>query len=106
MSQLNPYYQSEHWRRLREACLARDHYRCFAAGCRLRAIVADHIRTRPNVPYPTPFDVLENLRSLCRRHDAQVKELPGSRVRRGGGERFRVIGCDAEGWPLDPNHRG
>ena len=101
----DPYYQSPHWHTLRDACLARDHRRCTVVGCRSRGVVADHIVTRPPVPYPTPQDCLENLRTLCRSHDSQVKE-----PRRGGGERkqggvFRVKGCDVDGWPLSPQHR-
>jgi 5-methylcytosine-specific restriction enzyme A len=94
------YYQSKHWRALRQACFDRDHGRCTVKGCHAGARVADHIETRPHLPHPTDADVLSNLRSLCLSHDAQVKERNGKRKQ--GGE-FRVKGCDASGRSLDPN---
>jgi 5-methylcytosine-specific restriction endonuclease McrA len=99
----NPYYWSLHWRQLRAACLARDHHLCTVEGCRDTATIADHIETRPAVAHPTPADRLDNLRSLCVTHDAQVKERR-SGLRKQSGE-FRVKGSDAEGWPLDPKRR-
>jgi hypothetical protein len=103
---LNPYYQSAHWRALRAQALKRDGYRCAVVGCTLRACVVDHIETRPPVATPCAADRLDNLRCLCLSHDAQVKEQHRGRgsSRRSGG-RFRVKGCDADGWPLDPTRR-
>lgn len=102
----NPYYLSAHWRALRKACLERDHHRCVVPGCGLYGPVADHIETRPPVQHPTPLDRLDNLRTLCRSHDAQVKEQrTGSSDTRKQGGVFRVKGCDADGWPYDPRHR-
>lgn len=74
-------------------------------GCQHLGKVVDHIETRPPVPYPTPFDVLDNVRLLCLIHDSQVKEKRrgDSNSRRGDG--FTVKGCDVDGWPLDPRHR-
>ena len=45
---------------------------------------------------------LDNLRSLCATHDAQVKEHKHGPdgVRRGRGGRPIVRGCDRDGWPL------
>jgi hypothetical protein len=100
----NPYYQSSHWRELKAACRARAGDRCEVAGCTVRGFIADHIKTRPNVPYPCELDVLDNLRWICRDHDGQVKELPGGKGRAQGG-RFRLRGCDAQGRSIDPNHR-
>jgi hypothetical protein len=101
----SPYYNSPHWRALRAACLHRDGYLCTVPGCGQHARVADHIETRPPVPHPTPLDVLSNTRSLCRSHDSQTKEqhrgVAGSRKQ---GGKFKVKGCTADGWPLDPNH--
>ena len=66
------------------------------------ATIVDHIRTRPPMATATSFDVLVNLRSLCRSCDNQIKELNGKR-RRGG---IAVAkGCDADGWPLAPSLR-
>jgi hypothetical protein len=59
-------------------------------------VVVDHIVSRPFSFSMTTADRLDNLRSLCRDHDNQVKELAGAR-RRGGAPVNR--GCDAEGWP-------
>jgi hypothetical protein len=101
MSTTNPYYFSAHWLALRAACLARDHHCCTVEGCCQRGRVADHIETRPTVPYPCPEDRLDNLRTLCRSHDAQVKEFKGTRKQ--GGE-FKVKGCDSSGRSLDPKH--
>jgi hypothetical protein len=94
------YYDSPHWKSLRLLCLARDGHRCTVAGCGRRGQVADHIKTRPDVPNPTDLDVLDNLRTLCLSHDAQVKEHKGARYQ---GGQFKVKGCDVNGWPLDPN---
>ena len=96
----NPYYSSPHWRQLRRAALQRDRYRCTVSGCPAPATHVDHIVTRPRFAAgPTPLDRLDNLRSLCAEHDAQIKERPGS-TRRGRGGRPVLRGCDAEGWPL------
>jgi 5-methylcytosine-specific restriction endonuclease McrA len=100
------YYQSAHWKALRKACLERDGHHCTVPGCTRDGCIADHKVTRPQMPYPTPVDVLSNLRTLCRSHDAQVKEMRrgASYVRKQGGA-FKVRGCDAEGWPFDPRRR-
>lgn len=101
----NPYYSSPHWKTLRTACLERDGRRCVVSGCPGVGTVADHIETRPDVPHVTPHDRIENLRTLCKSHDAQVKEQRrGIGMRKQGGQ-FRLKGCDAEGWPLDARHR-
>ena len=97
------FYASEDWRRLRAAALARDGWRCTAAGCQDAAQVVDHIRRRAHLSMVTEADCLPNLRSLCARHDAQVKELANGMRRNGG--RTRIIGADASGWPLDPARR-
>lgn len=96
------YYQSKHWRDLRQACFDRDHGMCTVEGCRCGARIADHIVTRPHVAYPTEADVIGNLRSLCRSHDAQVKEMRRGQSYRKQGGKFKVKGCDADGWPFDP----
>ena len=101
------YYSTAHWKALRRAALERDGYRCTVPGCVAPAGPVDHIVTRPRVPYATPADRLDNLRSLCPAHDAQVKEHKhgppnapnGGVTRRHGGRPF-VKGCGADGWPL------
>jgi hypothetical protein len=101
----NPYYHSAHWRSLRQQCLERDGYRCTADGCYKPGRIADHIETRPAVPYPCEYDVLSNLRTLCKTHDAQVKEENRRGGQRKQAGRFKVRGCDIEGWPHDRAHR-
>lgn len=101
----NPYYSSPHWKALRTACLERDGRRCTVPGCPSAGTVADHIETRPDVPHVTPQDRIENLRTLCKSHDAQVKERRRGVGMRARGGTFILRGCDAEGWPLDPRHR-
>ena len=99
----NTYYQSSHWKALKKACHERDGWKCVVPGCtspRGKGLTCDHIETRPNVDYPTRADVLSNLRTLCRSHDAQRKE-DASGKRRGPND-FVVRGCDESGWPLDP----
>ena len=97
------FYASSAWRALRKACLERDGLRCVVPGCVNRATHADHIARRPIAATLTPADHLDNLRSLCATHDAQVKELANGCRRNGG--RFRVMGADRDGWPLDPIRR-
>ncbi len=95
------YYTSAHWRRLRQAALQRDGYHCTVAGCNRAASHVDHIATRPPVGWPTPADRLDNLRSLCAPHDAQIKEhRSGDCTIRGRGGRPVVKGCDRDGWPF------
>jgi hypothetical protein len=91
------YYLTPHWRRLRKEALRRDGYRCTLAGCGRPATHVDHIQTRPRQTEPSLADRLDNLRSLCASHDAQIKER---RSGRGRGGRPVVKGCDVDGWPL------
>jgi 5-methylcytosine-specific restriction enzyme A len=92
------YYHSDDWVRLRQVALERDGHRCVVQGCGARATVVDHIVSRR----AGGSDSLDNLRSLCRRHDDQVKE--GIRGQRKSGGTPWAIGCDAQGRPLDPLH--
>jgi hypothetical protein len=97
------FYASPFWLTLRARCFARDRYTCVVDGCRARATHCDHIKRRPHARQPTPLDILDNLRSLCAQHDAQVKETRGGQ-RRGKGA-FKVTGSDVNGWPRDPKRR-
>src|ERR1700730_10893258 len=92
------YYSTKHWRALRTQALKRDRWQCTIAGCKRQATVVDHIQTRPRQDEPSPADRLDNLRSLCATHDAQIKEQRHGGRRRGG--RPVVKGCDVDGWPL------
>jgi 5-methylcytosine-specific restriction enzyme A len=99
----SPFYQSEEWRSLRIQALRRDGYRCTVPGCESTShLTVDHIVTRPNSHTITPADTLGNLRTLCRIHDCQIKELPSGKRRRDG--TLTVKGCDHAGRPVDPNH--
>lgn len=100
----NPYYQSQHWRDLRRACIKRDRGRCVVPGCHAPGQVVDHIETRPRVSHPCHADRLENVRLICFQHDAQVKEKADGTRANGG--KFTIRGADANGWPLDPARRG
>ena len=88
------YYSTRHWRELRATALRRDRGLCAIPGCIMPATVVDHIITRPRQSEPSPLDRLDNLRSLCASHDAQMKEHVG-----GARGPARLKGCDADGWP-------
>jgi hypothetical protein len=101
----NPFYQSTFWRDLRSRRLKLDGYCCAVPGCGQRARFVDHVEARPFVPHPCDADRLDNLRSLCAGHDAQVKEQRRGQAARRNGGRFTVRGSDVDGWPLDPTRR-
>lgn len=88
------YYSTKHWRALRLLALRRDRWHCQIPGCPRPAKIVDHIETRPRQASPSPADRLDNLRSLCAQHDAQMKEHGRHRAAP------RLIGCDIDGWPL------
>lgn len=94
----DPFYRSKEWRLLRASALVRDGGRCTVKGCGARATHVDHIVSRRK----GGLDALPNLRSLCATHDNQAKEDAQGNRRRGG--KMVVVGCDADGWPLDPSH--
>ena len=100
----NSYYRTPHWTALKRSCHERDDWRCPVPGCQTPTyrLTCDHIRTRPNVDYPTAADVLANVRTLCGYHDAQIKERWNGKRRQDG--KLIVKGCDATGRPLDPSH--
>ena len=93
----DPFYRSPLWLRLRALALKRDGYMCTVPGCGAKATHVDHIQRRK----AGGADALFNLRSLCRLHDGQVKELPNGKRRNDG--KFRLLGCDADGWPRSRN---
>jgi 5-methylcytosine-specific restriction enzyme A len=94
----HPFYRTLEWRRLREAALLRDYYRCSVPGCIKVATRVDHIVSRKN----GGADRLDNLRSLCAAHDNQIKEDANGNRRRDG--KLSVHGCDENGRPIDPSH--
>jgi hypothetical protein len=94
----DPFYRSDLWKTLRRARLNLDRHTCVVPGCDMPASIVDHIVPR----YRGGPDTLSNLRSLCRRHDLQIKERPG-RLERGNQGQLRP-GCDVDGRPRDPAH--
>lgn len=96
------FYKLKEWKKLRARVLARDGGLCTVPGCGREAKVVDHIHPRPKgVDKLTDLDREENLRSLCRVHDNQVKEAGDGKRR---ADVFGVSGGDARGWPRDPMH--
>jgi 5-methylcytosine-specific restriction endonuclease McrA len=93
------YYWTAHWRALRKAALQRDGYCCTVGGCDRCATHVDHIKTRPRRTEPAPEDRLDNLRSLCSVHDAQIKER--SSGRRGHTRKRELMRqrCVDDRWP-------
>jgi 5-methylcytosine-specific restriction protein A len=90
------FYKSAEWKSARRARKRFDKWRCTVPGCGRTDITVDHI-----VPGSRSLR-LEDLRSLCKEHDNQVKENKDG-IRRSDGK-FIVHGCDINGKPLDPNH--
>jgi 5-methylcytosine-specific restriction endonuclease McrA len=68
----DPRYRTTDWKALRQQILERDNYQCEAPGCRVRAIVVDHIRSPRNGGSDDP----SNLRSVCRTHDNRARSCP------------------------------
>lgn len=93
-----PFYRSRRWHALRLQALERDAHTCVVPGCRARATHVDHIVSRR----AGGQDALTNLRSLCARHDGQVKERPDGK--RGSAGRLHLVGCDVHGRPNDADH--
>ena len=92
----DPFYRSSFWRRLRQQALARDKGICTTPGCLSVACVVDHIVPRSQ----GGGDTLNNLRSLCRDCDNQVKERGGKRNR---GGHIKARGVSVAGWPHHRN---
>jgi uncharacterized protein (TIGR02646 family) len=100
----DPFYTSTEWKRLRAAILKRDGYRCVVCKCDVSGkgqARVDHIKPRKTHP-ELALDP-SNLRTLCSDHDNQShREKASGALQRH--ERFVIRGCDADGWPTDPNH--
>lgn len=93
---------SRAWRALRETILLRDLYQCQEHGCGVLCAGkgqahVDHVDGDPNNNAP------ENLRTLCVScHSRKTASEDG-----GFGNAERVlIGCDADGWPLQVSRQG
>lgn len=102
----NPFYQTQAWKELRAAALARDGFHCTVPGChhtrQTSRLYVDHRIPRPYSPNLTSADVLSNLRTLCESCDNKIRQDRKGERRSGG--KPMVPGCDASGVPLDPSH--
>ena len=67
---VDPFYVSPEWKETRAAILKRDNYQCAVPGCKAVACVVDHILRRKD----GGTEDWNNLRSLCRTHDGNMKE--------------------------------
>lgn len=93
-------YNTETWRRLRKAKLARDPlcHGCMLRGCMVTARAVDHVRAISDGG--DPFPDLDGLMSLCERCHNEKTNALDRHDRRGSGRRFK--GFDAQGNPIDP----
>lgn len=100
----DPFYTSTVWRELRASVL-RQRPVCEVAGCGKRASHVDHRQTRR--VRPDLALVVSNLSALCHGHHSSktAQSDGGFGHKRGGVAKLRVVGCDADGNPLDPGHR-
>jgi len=94
------FYRTSAWAEVRLVVLRRDAYRCASPRCTNRASHVDH-----KVPIARGGAGLDprNLQSLC----ASCHSRKTARTDGGFGHAKRDArewGCDAEGWPLDPEH--
>ena len=94
----DPYYKSKHWKGLRAERLRMDMHMCVVPGCNQPAYAVDHVKARR----AGGADAIDNLRSLCKTHDHQVKE--GRDGKRGNNGMLGIKGCFADGSPRDPMH--
>ena len=104
MKRADPFYQSAAWRVLRLKALKRDGHRCVVCHCDVSGkgqSRVDHIK--PRRTHPQLALELGNLRTLCADHDNQSHREKGTGAA-DREERFVIRGCDAQGYPLDPNH--
>jgi hypothetical protein len=94
-------YDRKQWKRVKAAQLEREPFcrTCAAAGVLTPAIEVDHIV--PHARGGAPFD-RNNLQSLCRPHHS----MKTHRFDKQGKDwrRYEARGCNADGWPRDPQH--
>jgi 5-methylcytosine-specific restriction endonuclease McrA len=89
MKAVDPFYLSPAWRAARARQL-RSHPHCTVPGCQAKATHVDHIK--PRARGGAELDPA-NLQTLCHSHHS-------SKTARFEHPNRRVIGCDADGWPL------
>ena len=95
MSRYSGLYATSRWRKLRQTQLFKEPLcaMCKAQGRVTEATVVDHIE-----PHRGDMDKFwhGSFQSLCKRcHDSHKQ-----RFENGGG----VMGCDKDGFPIDPEH--
>ncbi|WP_160119654.1 HNH endonuclease [Rhodovarius lipocyclicus] len=95
--QVDPFYRSKAWFRLRHACLQRDQHRCVVPGCTNRATHADHIIPRSK----GGADTLANTASICPGCHARKTALHDGGF---GNKPSRQCPIGADGWPEKPSH--
>ena len=98
-------YHSPAWRALRKRALMRAHWRCTICGVSIAKpgqARVDHIQ--PTLTRPDLALSLANLRSLCNRCDNQAHREKWQGRGAARVEKFVVVGCDANGMPLDTKH--
>ena len=86
----DPYYKTSEWKALRAAVLKRDPI-CRMPGCTARSTIPDHIVPRRR----GGADTMSNLRGVCHACHNRITAH---------GQAMRPKGCDAQGWPIDPDH--
>jgi|OM-RGC.v1.028695540 HNH endonuclease. len=101
--QYRTLYNTNAWRKLRQAVFARDNYTCRMAGChcfvvdgrsRPNSAVANHIK--PHKGDLKLFWDINNIETVCKEcHDTRIQ----SREKRGFDTEI-----GANGWPTDPAH--
>jgi hypothetical protein len=93
-------YNTPTWRRLRKAKLAQRPFcePCRARGRIVEANTVDH--SKAVAAGGDPFPPLSGLMSMCHAcHNTKTNA-----VDRAGGKGVRFKGCDADGFPIDPQH--
>jgi 5-methylcytosine-specific restriction endonuclease McrA len=91
----SPLYKTARWRKLRAQQLIEEplcRY-CDQAGKVTPATVADHVIPHRGDEAKFWGGELQSLCAACHSSAKQREEITG-----------KVIGCDADGWPLDPDH--
>ena len=100
------FYHTPGWKAARRAALRRDGYRCVVCQRDVSGkgqARVDHVKPWRNHPHLALS--LANLRTLCTLHDAHSHREKGRRwATKEREERFEIIGCDATGAPLNPQH--
>jgi len=96
----DPFYSSRLWRELRAKFLA-AHPGCSVPGCPRPSGHVDHIRTRSSGGPPLAWG---NLQAFCLAHGNEKTARSDRPAYQASKAPLRARGCDAQGWPLSPEH--